>query len=301
MEKDATLNVVCVKDWIHESATERPTEWVGLRFGFPHFPFVFWLRDWEGPLQQCLIFYALIKNLLYTKLRRKCDFDAVRCYVISATILSQRVDLTNGRGGVVKRAQFFRFFSSEPFPYLDLLLIQYLTNSTNLQMVRRQCCLLLWVFLLAPTGALCVVNYFHFSKRNSCLSTLSQLQSFWPKLISSQSFVCSELLLEGSSALKETRQLIFFFQLEKPPGRGFSVFSHCQRSIFNIILKSWYFTLPNLQYYTSLETYIHSPRILIGHILWLLALNSQWLLFIRSTYNPGHLLRRHSPITYLHI
>ena len=111
-------------------------------------------------------------------------------------------------------------------------------------MVRRQCCLLLWVFLLAPTGALCVVNYFHFSKRNSCLSTLSQLQSFWPKLISSQSFVCSELLLEGSSALKETRQLIFFFQLGKPPVRGFLVYSHCQRSIFNIILKSWYFTLP---------------------------------------------------------
>ena len=143
MEKDATLNVVCVKDWIHESATERPTEWVGLRFGFPHFPFVFWLRDWGGPSQQCLIFYALIKNLLYTKLRRKCDFDAVRCHVISATILSQRVDLTNGRGGFVKRAQFFRFFSRNP----SLIWICFWFSiwqtqpKPNLKILGRQCCL----------------------------------------------------------------------------------------------------------------------------------------------------------------
>ena len=96
-------------------------------------------------------------------------------------------------------------------------------------------------FFVSSDSVLNHFQYFHFSKRLPCLSTLSHLQSFWPKLISSQSFVCSELLLEGSSALKETRQLIFFFQLGKTNWkRVLSIFSLPK----TYILKSWYFTFP---------------------------------------------------------
>ena len=157
-------------------------------------------------------------------------------------------------------------------------------------------------FFVSSDSVLNHFQYFHFSKRLPCLSTLSHLQSFWPKLISSQSFVCSELLLEGSSALKETRQLIFFFQLGKTTRkRVLNVFSlpktYIQHHREKLILHP-----PNSSIlHIPRNIYIHWPRKLIGHILWLLALNSQWLLFIRSTYNPGHLLRRHSPVTYLHI
>ena len=70
-----------------------------------------------------------------------------------------------------------RFIIRLLFGFASDSVFDKLNQSTNGE-TAMQCCLLLWVFLLAPTGALCVVNYFHFSKRNSCLSTLSQLQSF---------------------------------------------------------------------------------------------------------------------------
>ena len=126
---------------------------------------------------------------------------------------------------------------------------------------------LFWGFLSVPTGTLFVLKffqYFHFSKRPPCLSTLSQLQSFWPKLISSQSFVCSELLLEGSSALKETRQLIFFFQLGKTT----------RKRVLSI------FSLPKIYIQHHLEKLIlHPPKSSILHIprnIYPLAQNTHW-------------------------
>ena len=75
-----------------------------------HISRLFFYWETERVPYSSVSFCLLWLKIFFIKLRRKCDFDAVRCYVISATILSQRVDLTNGRGGVVKRAQFVRFF-----------------------------------------------------------------------------------------------------------------------------------------------------------------------------------------------